>query len=114
MSFAATCMKFRSPEEYAYLPQTEKIDIYSLGNVFYGILTERWPFYKVYKDKEAQKRIIGGERPKISEFFRNSTSPFDKAMIKVIEMCWTHDPKERPPARKIQSYIAKALMVQGK
>ena len=31
--------KFRSPEEYSYKEEDEMIDVYSMGNIFYAILT---------------------------------------------------------------------------
>ena len=37
---------FRAPEEYAYKLESEKVDIYSMGNVFYALLTDLWPFEK--------------------------------------------------------------------
>jgi len=48
-------IQFRSPEEYEYVPQTEKVDVYSFGNVLYSVLTGGYPFEKE-KSKKAQKR----------------------------------------------------------
>ena len=49
--------KFRSPEEYNYLDQTEMVDIYSMGNIFYSIITEKWPFDELNNAEEAQEKI---------------------------------------------------------
>jgi serine/threonine protein kinase len=35
---------WRSPEEYAFGLLTEKIDIYSLANVFYSMLSGEYPY----------------------------------------------------------------------
>ena len=104
---------FRSPEEYAYEPQTEKVDVYSLGNIFYGILTGEWPFHHESSEKKAQKRLIAGERPSIADKHRNSSDPFDQAMIKAIEMCWIQKPEERANARQVQKFIKEVLRQQG-
>jgi serine/threonine protein kinase len=101
-----TQLQFRSPEEYAYKMETEKVDIYSLGNVFYGILAKRWPFYDIIKDdKVAQKTIMSGARPPIQASILNSTDPFDRVMLKAIEMCWVQEPRERATAREVQNFI---------
>lgn len=104
---------FRSPEEYAYEAQTEKVDVYSLGNVLFAILTKQWPFEEVEDDKKARRRIKNGERPAIPDPIRNSTDPFDKAMLHAIEMCWIQNPVERASAREVQDYMTKELKRLG-
>jgi hypothetical protein len=83
-----------------------------LGNIFYGIFTNEWPFHHE-KVSTAQKRIIAGERPPIDEKYRNSTDPLDQAMIQAIEMCWVQDPEERASARQVQTFIGDVLAKQG-
>jgi len=102
----------RSPEEYKYEPQTEKVDVFSLGNVFYTLLTKESPFADD-KDKDAQKKVKNGERAPIPEKFLNSTDPFIQVFIKIIEMCWIQDPKERASARDIQKLITSELKRLG-
>lgn len=104
--------QFRAPEEYAYEGETEKVDIYSLGNVLYSILTQRLPFEGV-KTKEAQQAIMNGHRPAIQESILDSTDPFVKAMLKAIEMCWPQDPTLRATAREVESYIINELKRLG-
>jgi serine/threonine protein kinase len=101
--------QFRSPEEYAYEPQSEKVDVYSLGNVLYGILTQLWPFEELKTDKKAREKVKKGERPSIDNGILNSTDPFDQAMLKAIEMCWIQDPVKRASAREVQTFIAGEL-----
>lgn len=102
----------RSPEEYAYKPQTEKVDVYSFGNVLYGVLTGKEPFEKE-KSKKTQSLIKKGERPDIPSSYRNSTDPFDQSMIKAIEMCWIQDPKDRASAREVQKFLLSELQRLG-
>ncbi len=107
----------RSPEEYAYLNQTEKVDIYSLGNVFFGIATGKDLFWnkdeKERKNTNIQKFIINGERTPIPDDLKNSTDPYEQALLKAIEMCWKQDPKERPTARELQDLFMNELEKQG-
>lgn len=101
-------LQLRSPEEYAYKRQTEKVDVYSMGNIFYSILTLNYPF-EGKKSKEVYQRIADGERPLIAESIRNSTDPYDRTMLEVIEMCWRQDPTERATARQVQQHIVATL-----
>lgn len=96
--------KFRSPEEYLYLAESEKIDIYSMGNVFYSLLTGLWP-YENKKTKEAQKRIKNGHRPPIPEEVDISKNPLDKALLKAIRMCWDQDPNSRASSREVEIFL---------
>ncbi|KAG7348054.1 protein kinase domain containing protein [Nitzschia inconspicua] len=98
----------RSPEEYAYEPQTEKVDVYSMGNVFYSILTMTYPFNHE-RSKDVQEKVKNGERPFIPESIRNSTDPFDRAILEAIDMCWVQDPSERATARQVQKHIVATL-----
>lgn len=96
--------KFRSPEEYKYLVQDEKVDVYSTGNIFYGLLTDEWPFDRV-SEKEAKRKVIAGDRPKIPNHIRQSNVPEDLILLKVIEMCWTQDPRKRATALEVEKVL---------
>merc|ERR1712151_267848 len=100
--------KFRSPEEYYYKEQSEKVDVYSMGNIFYVLLTKEWPFDGM-KDKAAQHEVKHGRPPPISTSIRNSTDPYTQALIKAAEMCWVYDPQERPSAREVESFLSRSL-----
>jgi hypothetical protein len=52
---------------------------------------------------------MAGKRPEIPESIRNSSDPFEKALLKVIEMCWIHDPTKRASARELQNLITSEL-----
>lgn len=88
------------------------VDVYSLGNVFYSILSQHRPFEGV-KTKQAQQIVMSGGRPPIQESILDSTDPFDKAMLNAIEMCWPQEPAERAKAREVQSYIFNELKRLG-
>jgi serine/threonine protein kinase len=103
---------FRSPEEYKYSMETEKIDIFAMGNVFYSLVTEQWPF----QDEEktiAQAKIMQGERPLIPSKFDTSNEPAYKLLIKLMRMCWKQNPKERPTAKVVADLIENELRASG-
>jgi len=94
---------FRAPEEYLYLPETAKIDVWALGSILYFILTGR----DVWSDtptREAQKLIIEGEMP---EFPKPSGDPVDAILRKAIDLCYVYDPEERPNAKDIVTFLEK-------
>ena len=49
--------QYRAPEEMADWPLNEKIDVFSMGNNIYGLLTGLWPFYENEDDEVVQVSI---------------------------------------------------------
>lgn len=85
------------------------VDVYSLGNIFYGILTKLSPF-EDDKAKDAQAKVMHGERPPVPKNFLSSTEPEHKALLEAMEMSWIHDPKKRATAREIAAYLKAELL----
>ena len=107
-------MQFRAPEEYAYEEETEKVDVYSLGNVFYGLLQGEWPFEnEIKKSADAQALIMDGKRPAIKPELLNSTDPYIIALTKATQSCWIHDPVKRASSKQIRDFLADSLAKQG-
>jgi serine/threonine protein kinase len=102
--------KFRAPEEYLYIGESEKIDVYSMGNIFYSLMTGRWPF-EDQKPKEAQRRIKNNQRPPIDESLRESDDPLDVTLLKAIDKCWDQDPTERASAREVEQFLEAELAI---
>jgi len=100
--------KWRSPEEYRYDSEDEKIDVYSAGNVIYYLLTETKPFDDI-DQKEAKKLVIKGGRPHLPGRFREPTHPVDIALLRAMNLCWTHDPEERPSAKLVADFLGEQL-----
>jgi serine/threonine protein kinase len=88
----------------AYEPETVAIDNYSMGNIFYVLLTRSYPFEDM-KKTEAQEAVKKGQRPVIPDEFLHSEDPIIQALVAAIGKCWTHDPKERATSREIQQYL---------
>ncbi len=104
---------FRAPEEYKYEGQSEKVDVYSMGNIFYAILTGLYPFDDVSKSRKVQDLVMKGIRPPISKQILNTTDPFERILLNATLECWIQDPNERASARKIQKYFEKQLVELG-
>ena len=94
--------KFRSPEEYNYLDQSEMVDVYSMGNIFYSIITEKWPYEEINNADKAQEKIKRGERPNIQI---SSDDKILHGLAEIIHLCWKQDPNERPSARQVVSLL---------
>jgi hypothetical protein len=96
--------KFRSPEEYGYAPETVKIDVYSMGNIFYVLLTGKYPFAGVEK-KEAMQSVKHGKRQPIPPEYADSTDPMEQTLVQAIERCWIQTPEQRASAREIERLL---------
>ena len=100
--------QFRSPEEYSYQAQTEKIDVYSVGNILFSLLMDKWPYEDLYKEKSTDavsKHIVRGDRDALSAELLESTDPIDVAIRTAMNMCWVHDWRERPSAKEIARFL---------
>jgi len=100
--------EYRSPEEYLYLPETEKVDVFSLANVLYFLLVRE----EVWEDashKEVYAAVKAGKRPEFPEEISNSDGIFERYMIRAINAAWIHEPKERPGALHVANIIKEGL-----
>ncbi|CAM9251098.1 unnamed protein product [Ectocarpus sp. 4 AP-2014] len=82
---------WRSPEEYAGEGLTEKLDIYSLGNIFWAMLGRKPPFAR---DDKYKGRVLRGERPKVDPSWHPE-------FVQLFTDMWKRDPRERPTAREV-------------
>ena len=101
--------KLRAPEEYRYEPETEKVDVFSLGYIFYMLLQTDEPFSDIEESKKAQALILKGIRPSIYEDVWNSDDPAIQAIKTAMIMCHEHDPKKRATARQVEAYLKQKL-----
>lgn len=101
--------KFRSPEEYTKGHiQTEKVDIYSMGNIFYGLLTKKWPF-ESYKTEKAQSKIKKGYTPQVPSAIKESQDPSIQSILIAMDKSYITDPKKRASARQVHTFLSNAL-----
>ncbi len=103
-SFHYTNAQLRSPEEVNGGPLNEKIDVYSLGNVFYSILTGLL-VNRDYTISQAHSRIRNGITEEIDVGFFESRSPAELALVKATQWCWTYDAEKRPSIFDIVDFL---------
>jgi serine/threonine protein kinase len=102
-------LQWRAPEEYKYEPETEKIDVFSLGYVLYFLLTYNLPFVDM-KTEEANDHVAQGGRLIVTdEEILGSTHLFDMTVLKAMDMCFVYDPKKRPSAREVANFLNRAV-----
>lgn len=96
---------FRAPEEYKYEMQSEKVDVYSLGNTLYSIVTGIIPFDDIEDDEEAAKLVMDDKLPPLTESYLKSEHPIDRAMMKAMDMCFEYDWRMRSKASEVRDYL---------
>ncbi|CAJ1968770.1 unnamed protein product [Cylindrotheca closterium] len=96
--------KFRSPEEYDYIPQTSAIDVWALGSVLVQLVTgeEAWDGYE---NEVAQSAIVAGKLPPFREKIKYPSDPINQVLVKAIGMCYVYEPKDRPKAGAVVEYL---------
>ena len=105
--------KFRSPEEYRYQLETEAVDVYSAGNIFYYLLVGEFPFASRSRDT-VKRSLKAGKRQRIPEEYATSEDPLIQALVKAIRMCWIQIPADRATARQVQNHLGRAMKAPKK
>jgi len=96
----------RAPEENTDAPLTEKIDVYSLGNVFYALLTGTVVWEKYGYDERTHNIVEGIQLP-IPAFYNES--PSSRLLVRAIEACWTYEVEERPSVFDLVELLEQAV-----
>lgn len=97
---------FRAPEEYEYAEENEKVDVYSMGNILYQLISLKYYLFGDDTDDEAiQKLVMDGKRPSYRDDVGPNPDEIDRVFISAMDMCYTHDPKERPSAREVANFL---------
>eukprot|EP00985_Skeletonema_marinoi_P007757 scaffold3453_cov230-Skeletonema_marinoi.AAC.9 len=90
----------RSPEEYNGAPLTEKLDVYSAGNILYGIITGKKPF-NGERGKHIKEDIQTGKRPKVDSAIRDAEGTVDAELVRLLDRVYEADPDDRASAKEI-------------
>ncbi|KAL7527118.1 hypothetical protein ACHAXR_003684, partial [Thalassiosira sp. AJA248-18] len=91
---------------------SEKVDVYSLGNTLYVLLTGLEPRGKEQKRqrlKSVSNNVAHGEYPTFPDEYSNSSDPAIEAIRRAIRLCWEPDPNIRPTAMGIAQGLLAAL-----
>eukprot|EP00586_Coscinodiscus_wailesii_P018368 CAMPEP_0172497374 /NCGR_PEP_ID=MMETSP1066-20121228/99037_1 /TAXON_ID=671091 /ORGANISM="Coscinodiscus wailesii, Strain CCMP2513" /LENGTH=363 /DNA_ID=CAMNT_0013270107 /DNA_START=655 /DNA_END=1746 /DNA_ORIENTATION=- len=100
--------QYRAPEEFDNKPLDEKIDIFSLGNNIYGLLTGLWNFYAYEDDAAIQKMIIKGDTAYVDERYE-TRSYAEGALVKIMKRCWEYEPEDRPDIFEVVTFLRNAF-----
>lgn len=90
----------RSPEEYDLAPLSEKLDVYSAGNILYGIITGKKP-WDGEKGKKIKTLVQLGERPQVEDSIRNTEGTVDFELVKLLDRVYEADPNKRASASDV-------------
>lgn len=81
-----------------------------MGNIFYSLLMEQWP-YEYLKEKKAQQQIMAGNRSNLSIELLSSSDPVVLVLRKGIEMCWKQNASGRFSAIDVATYLNTKLHI---
>ena len=98
----------RSPEEYDSAPLSEKLDVYSAGNILYGIITGERPWDN-QRGKHIKSSIQRGDRPEVNETIRNAVGSVDAELTRLLDRAYEGDPVKRASAKEIVLELEKLL-----
>lgn len=107
--------QWRSPEEARRsLTLTEKVDVFSLGHIFFRLICGHEPWHKLEPGGMPSKEVLNqkvqnGILPTIPTSVMESTDPEVIAIRKAMLDCYTYEPADRPSAREIAESLASTL-----
>ncbi|KAL7530584.1 hypothetical protein ACHAXR_003575, partial [Thalassiosira sp. AJA248-18] len=98
----------RSPEEYNLAPLSEKLDIYSAGNILYAIITGNRP-WNGERGKHVKTGIQKGKRPQVNDTIRNAEGTGDAELTRLLDRVYEGDPNKRASAKEIVRDLERLL-----
>jgi len=100
----------RSPEEYEDdSPLTEKIDVYSLGNILLQLLTESTQIFPNIKRNRIRDAVKAG-KVQVDKEFEDTLDEKELAVLTAKEMCHRKDPIQRSTAMEVEQYLRGKLI----
>lgn len=109
---------YRSPEEMQNhiddgtddVPLNEKVDVYSLGIILWGLLTDKPPWIKDQNMTDVLRpRVARGELPDLPIAIANATDLTTVAIKNAMFKCLRFNPEERASAGEVAHDLKKAL-----
>ena len=101
-------LQWRAPEEYADGPLNEKIDVWSLANILYVLLTGLPPFYTENDTDVVKKVVRRGRTAFIDPQFRDRSFG-ERKLAEIIPLCWEFDPDKRIDVFGVVKLLRKAI-----
>lgn len=96
----------RAPEENVDAPLTEGIDVYSLGNALYGVLTGTRVLEDVHERETRVRRVVEGAGVRIPRSYYRA--PSSRLLAEAITKCWTYDAADRPSIFWLVGFLERA------
>lgn len=66
-------------------------------------------YFDGVKTKKAQKKVVQGGRPELSDEVKDSNDPSIRAILKAMELSQKQKASDRSTAREISEYLSDAL-----
>ncbi len=99
---------WRSPEEYRNDPLTDKIDVWSLANNMYALLTGVDPILADDDAMKASDLLIEGKTGRIDSKYSERNGP-ERVLAEIIQRCFSYEPANRPTMFEIVEKLEKAV-----
>lgn len=94
----------RSPEEYELGELTTQIDVYSLANIWFEILTGEIPWKKVPTRNKIKTLVVAGQKPPLPDSWsstNSNVSSLETSLEVLMSLAYNENPKERITAREL-------------
>ena len=90
---------------------SEKVDVFSLGNIIYNLLTGHSPRGPTRQDRMQfqANQVKRGIPPILDKIYSTSNQPAVVAMREAVNKCYQPDPQKRSSAREIATGLLKVL-----
>jgi len=102
-------IQLRSPEEYNSEPLTEKIDVYSLGNILWQLVIGSPYIFTQYKHTEDVLDAVKEGRVQVDKELVDSFDENELAVLTAKEMCHRLDPAKRSTAVEVERFLRRKL-----
>lgn len=109
--------QWRSPEEAKGANDlTEKVDVFSMGHIFFRLICGHEPWNKfevggMPEKAELNEKVKNGILPRIPDEITKSKDPEVVAIREAMLQCYRYDPLQRPSARSIVNKLMATLVV---
>ena len=103
--------QWRSPEEVNdSLHLDEKVDVFSLGHIFFRMICGHEPWNKLEiggkpSSNTLREKVKSGSLPRIPENIMNTSIPEERVIRDAMLACYTVNPEERPSSRDIARFL---------
>lgn len=95
---------WRAPEEFNDDPLDEKIDIYSLANNMYAVVTGAYPYWELGDHSAVREKVTSGEKPKFDKRWAENSYAEGKLM-ELLEQMFEFDPVKRIDIFGVVKYL---------